>query len=294
MHYVADRSGKVWRENSLQDKVLEGFYGHMLGRTLLKPLTLPVVSKAGGALLDCGISRIMIRPFIRRNGIAMEEYETKRYRSYNDFFTRKLRQGMRRVAENPKILPAPCDGRLCVYKIDDRNVFTVKHTKYTVGSLLRNRKLADSYAGGYVWVFRLCVEDYHRYIYVDDGYVSGSVKLTGVLHTVNPVANDYYPIYKENGREYCLLYSKQFGTVLMMEVGALFVGMIENRPGRRKVKRGEEKGNFAFGGSTVILMTKKGSVCPDRDILRNSVRGIETMVRMGEGVGKKGNNGILV
>lgn len=49
-------------------------------------------------------------------------------------------------------------------------------------------------------MFRLCVEDYHRYIYVDDGVKSENVKIPGVLHTVNPVANDSFPIYKENAK----------------------------------------------------------------------------------------------
>ena len=69
-------------------------------------------------------------------------------------------------------------------------------------------------------MFRLCVDDYHRYIYIDDGFESRRVHIPGELHTVNPVANDVYPIYKENTREYALLKTVNFGTVLMMEVGA--------------------------------------------------------------------------
>ena len=107
----------------------------------------------------------------------------------------------------------------------------------------------------------------------------------GELHTVNPVANDVYPIYKENTREYALLKTVNFGTVLMMEVGALMVGRIENVPLRGRVKRGKEKGNFAFGGSTVILMTQKERVLPDPDIFMNSEKGIETRVKLGERIG---------
>ena len=148
-------------------------------------------------------------------------------------------------------------------------------------------KVAELFEGGYIWVFRLSVEDYHRYIYVDNGKVSDHIRIPGIFHTVNPVANDCYPIYKENTREYSLLRSENFGLVLQMEVGALMVGKIENKPGNKKVQRGEEKGNFAFGGSTVILMTQKNKVCPDKDILKYSVRGIETKVKMGESVGRR-------
>ena len=124
------------------------------------------------------------------------------------------------------------------------------------------------------------MDDYHRYIYIDDGFESRRVHIPGELHTVNPVANDVYPIYKENTREYALLKTVNFGTVLMMEVGALMVGRIENVPLRGRVKRGKEKGNFAFGGSTVILMTQKERVLPDPDIFMNSEKGIETRVKL--------------
>ena len=74
-----------------------------------------------------------------------------------------------------------------------------------------------------------------------------------------------------------------------MEVGALLVGRIENRKKADFVKRGQERGNFAFGGSTVILITREGKVQPDPDILENSRRGIETKVKLGERVGKAGS-----
>ena len=99
------------------------------------------------------------------------------------------------------------------------------------------------------------------------------------------VANDQYPIYKENTREYVLLHTERLGTLVQMEVGALLVGKIINHARGSRVRRGWEKGRFAFGGSTVILMTEKGAVCPDRDILENSGRGMETKVKLGERVG---------
>ena len=152
--------------------------------------------------------------------------------------------------------------------------------------LLRNRKLAELYAGGYLWVFRLSVEDYHRYIYIDRGVESKPVRIPGVYHTVNPVANDEVPVYKENTREYSLLRTENFGTVLQMEVGALLVGKIVNHRRGNVVRRGQEKGMFAFGGSTILLMTQKGKVSPDRDLMEYSRKGIETMVRQGETVGR--------
>lgn len=289
MHFTADRSGTVTEENSLQDRFLAKLYHSVIGRILLKPLISPAFSKIGGIFLDSFISRILIPPFIRSHSISLKEYESRRYRSFNDFFKRKLLYGARKIDRAKDAFISPCDSRLSVYKINGKNIFSIKHTQYTVASLLRSQKLAQKYTGGYLWIFRLRADDYHHYIYTDEGKVSKNHKIPGVFHTVNPVASDLYPIYKENTREYALLKSKNFGAVLQMEVGALLVGKIENRPGGHTVRKGQEKGCFAFGGSTIILMTQEGRVLPDEDILKNSAKGIETSVRLGERVGRKGD-----
>lgn len=287
MYLAADRKRKIKAENSAQDRFLEALYGHLLGRILLKPLVSPTFSRLGGKVLDSRASRALIRPFIRSHSIVMSDYVPKSYTSYNDFFKREMREGARRIEQGGDILISPCDSRVTVGKITEDSSFSIKQTRYTVKSLLRNQSLAERFAGGYLWIFRLCVEDYHHYVYVDDGYVSRNVRIPGVFHTVNPAASDRIPIYKENTREYALLRSKNFGPVLQMEVGAMLVGKIENSPGKKEVRRGEEKGNFAFGGSTVILVTQAGKVRPDEDILKNSRLGIETRVKLGERVGKR-------
>ena len=287
MHLIADRGGRVREENSFQDRLLEWMYSHMAGRLLLRPLVSPAVSKFGGRLLSRKVSRVFIKPFIRSHSIDMSQYEKKRYTSYNDFFTRRLMDGARPVEMEPHIFVSPCDSRLGVYEINRLRTFAVKHTRYTAFGLLKSRKLAEQYTGGYVWIFRLCVDDYHRYIFIDGGTESRRFQIPGVFHTVNPAAGDRFPIYKENTREFSILQSENFGEITQMEVGAMFVGKIENRPRKARVERGQEKGNFAFGGSTVILMTRAGKVLPDQDILENSLRGIETKVKLGERIGEK-------
>ena len=135
-------------------------------------------------------------------------------------------------------------------------------------------------------IFRLTVDDYHRYCYVADGIKEDNVFIQGVLHTVNPLANDYFPIYKENSREYSILHTKEFGDIVMMEVGALLVGKIVNHHRKYRVLRGQEKGYFEFGGSTVVLLVKKNTVQIDADILENSAQNIETVVKFGEKIGE--------
>lgn len=285
-----DRYGNIKGSNSFQDHFLSCMYGNVMGRMIMKPLVTPAVSKLGGRFLGSSLSKIFIKPFVKANNIDLSMCEKSEFQSYNDFFTRKLKEEAREINMEDNVFISPCDGKLTVYPIKEDSSFRIKHTHYTVKELLKNRKLAEKYNGGLAWIFRLSVEDYHRYCYVADGYKSENIRIDGIFHTVNPVANDVYPIYKENTREYSLLCTEKFGTVLMMEVGALMVGKIENRHGRQAVQRGQEKGNFAFGGSTIILLTQKGKVKVDHDLLKHTEGGYETVVRMGERIGREENN----
>ena len=280
-----DRSGHLVAQASGQDKVLRALYGCLPGRMLLKLLTAPALSKAAGAFLSSRFSTFLIEPFVRKNNIDMTQFAPGPYRNYNEFFARPILPEKRPVDADPEHLIAPCDSKLTALPIAPESRFTLKQTPYTVASMLRNEELAARYAGGYALIFRLTVDDYHRYCYMADGEKSENVHIPGVLHTVNPIANDVYPIYKENAREYSILHTERFGDVVMMEVGALLVGKIVNHHGACSVKRGQEKGYFQFGGSTVVLLVEADQIKLDEDILQNSAEGIETVVRMGEKIG---------
>ena len=268
-----------------QDRFLARLYGSAAGRLLLKPLVSPVVSRVAGALLNTRLSTVLIKPFIRANGIDMSPYEPGPYRSYNAFFSRRIKPECRPIDRDPAHLIAPCDSKLTALPISRELRFTLKNTEYTLQSLLRDEALARAFEGGYALIFRLTVDDYHRYCYIADGTKGDNVRIPGVLHTVNPIANDHVPIYKENAREYTVLHTEAFGDVVMMEVGALLVGRIVNHHQAAAVRRGEEKGYFQFGGSTVVLLLEKERVCMDADILENTRCGRETVVRMGERIG---------
>ncbi|MSS63788.1 phosphatidylserine decarboxylase [Velocimicrobium porci] len=286
MKYI-DRNGRKTYISSNQDRLLKIFYSTILGRCMIRSLIQPKISELGGAFLNTKLSACFIKPFIKHTGIDLSQYEEKDYKSYNEFFIRRIKEECRPIAMNPEKLISPCDGKLSVYKIHSDLSFQIKHTWYKIESLLHSKRLAKLYQGGYACVFRLTVDDYHRYCYMDDGLKSKNFRIPGVFHTVNPIANDYYPIYKENTREFCLLKSKNFGTILIMEVGALFVGRINNYDEKKTVKRGEEKGRFEFGGSTIVVLFQKDKVELDCDLLKNTKNGFETIVKMGETIGKK-------
>lgn len=273
------------KEKNLQGSAIHFLYETMPGRCVLKILVNPCVSRMVGRFMDTRCSTFLIKPFIRSNHIRMSDYEKKIYSSYNDFFTRKIRRGKRPVDMRPECLVSPCDGAALVLPLEEKCVFYIKRSRYTVAGLLRDKKLAKKYEGGTAVVVRLAVADYHRYCYVDDGVLSGYRRIPGVLHTVMPLANEHYEIYHENTREYCTLNSENFGEIIVMEVGALCVGRIVNEKNRGIVKRGEEKGRFEFGGSTVILLFQKDAVKWKKQLLENSDSGRETPVKMGEVLG---------
>ena len=94
-------------------------------------------------------------------------------------------------------------------------------------------------------ILRLTVDDCHHYCYPAEGVQSPVKKISGVFHTVNPTANDAFPVYRENAREYVLLKTEKFGTILMMEVGAMMVGKITNLYTRENLcKKRSGKGIF--------------------------------------------------
>ena len=264
---------------------LNFLYHTIPGRVILKGLTRPGVSKLCGRFLDSDLSHFLIRPFAEKNEIRIADYEMDGVISFNDFFSRKIKAGFRPIDTDEKHLIAPCDGLLSVWKIRDDTIFPIKQSRYTVGSLLRNQKLAEHYRDGYCLVFRLCVNHYHRYCYVDSGKKSRNVFLPGILHTVRPVALAQYPVFTENSREYTLIRTPEFGMVVQMEVGAMLVGRIVNHEQEAYAVRGEEKGMFQYGGSTIIVLTREETVLPEMRFVEHTREGIETNVKMGERVG---------
>lgn len=277
MDYI-DLQGKKVSNITNQDKLLSFLYTNIFGRMLLKPLIQPQVSKLAGRYLSSAHSKWLISKFIKRNEINMDIYEECDYSSFNDFFTRKIKPDSRPVPEDLDVLISPCDCLATVYPIQENTTFSIKNTEYTLRSLLRSPRLAKRFRGGYAYILRLTVEDYHRYLYSVSGKQSKNYHIDGTFHTVNPIANDYLPIYKENTREYTVIRSKEFGDVLQMEVGALLVGKISNHKQSTVVTRGEEKGFFEYGGSTIVVLTQKGRVTPRSDLLTNSKNGYETKV----------------
>ena len=282
-----DRQGNILEDDKIQESIVHFLYGTYPGEGLLKILTHKGVSKLAGTLLSTKMSTALIPYFVRRNNIKVRDYEMSGHKSFNDFFARRLSAGARNVELNPDILISPADSKVMVYDCNEDSEFTIKGLKYNFEQLTQSKKLAEVFKGGQLLVFRLSVDDYHRYCYVDSGDKSQNYRIPGILHTVNPVACENTHVYRENERVISMLKSENFGLIMMMEVGAMMVGKIINYEGPTYVRKGKEKGRFEFGGSTIIIALQEGTVEIDRDILLNSQQSLETKVRYGEKIGRK-------
>jgi phosphatidylserine decarboxylase len=254
---------------------------------MLRLLVNPAASRPFGVLMKRPASRLFIKRFIKRNKIDMKEYKNVKYKSFNDFFIREIKEDVRSFPHDKNDLAAPCDGKLTAYTITEDNVFYIKNSVYDVASMLQDQPLADEFVGGVCLIFRLTPDDYHRYHYIDDGEIISWKKIAGVLHTVRPISNERYNVYVQNAREYTVLNTENYGKIIQMEVGALFVGRIINYETSGMFRRGDEKGMFEFGGSTVVMLFQKDKVKIDESIYSNTRQNKETIVKLGEKIGEK-------
>ena len=258
------------------------------GRALLRLLVAPPVSVLAGKLCDSAASAALVDPFISRNRIDLEECRRDSFFSFNDFFTRQLRPGSRPVDPTPEALISPSDGYAAAFPIGPDTLLLIKNTSYTVAELLGgDQELAARFEGGFCCVVRLVPQNYHRYCYVDGGLREPGRRIEGLLHTVHPVAHRRGRFLATNTREYTLLHSEHFGQLIQIEVGAMMVGRIVNlQTGLCAVARGQEKGYFEFGGSTVVLLLQKDSVQLNEVLLQAGREGGEIPVRQGQTIGR--------
>jgi len=274
------------QQDNFQQKATRFLYQNVCGRMVLKVLVRPGVSKLAGAFLDTRLSKPLVKPFLEANNIDCEQFMGAPFETFNECFSRSIKPGIRRIAPGADVLISPADSRLSVLPITAQGTLTLKGTPYTTAELLKDEKLAEHYVGGYAFIFRLSVDDYHRYSFPAKGKVLASKHIDGVLHTVSPLANETVPIYKQNTREYVVFETETFGELILMEVGALLVGRIVNHPVSGIVQKGQEKGYFQYGGSTVVVLTQAGTVTVADELLEASACGEETRVLLGQEVAR--------
>jgi len=279
----------VETEKVYGESAMRFLYENPVGAWLTdRVVSSPWISAIYGLAQDTALSSKKITKFIQDFEIKMEEFETPSFRSFNDFFIRKFKSGVRPFTTEGEGLPAPCEARYLAFeKIDSSVKFPVKAEALNLSKLLGGKDKAEPFLGGALWIARLCPTDYHRYHYPDDGVTRKSRTIAGLYHSVNPVALKKQPeIFVTNERRVSILETKNYGKMAFVEVGALMVGkIVQTHAEHLPFYRGDEKGYFLFGGSTVILAAEPGRVKPSADLLEKTKQKQETFVRLGDVIG---------
>lgn len=281
---VYDRQKKRYiKEIGYKEDTLKILYHTKIGRAILRiAVARPWFSKIVGVYKASIFSRHEIGPFVKKYRISTKGYDLHKMKSFNDFFIRKRRIQPDNIDKND--LVAIADARLSVYDIDENLVLHIKNSTYTVGEILGNEELAGKLHGGKCLVYRLAIEDYHRYHFPDDGFVKKRYPIRGELHTIRPIS-EKYRVFSRNCREVTVMETVHLGEVVQVEVGATLVGCIRNHNRGNVFKKLEEKGYFEYGGSTILLLVKK-KIILDADIENCRRMRKECLVRIGERIGK--------
>ncbi len=248
-----------------------------------------IFSKLYGLWHKSFFSRKKILPFISKFDIDVAEFEKKpaEFSSFNSFFIRKLKPSMRPIASSDAVLPA--DGRYLAFaSMHDVKNFFVKEQKFALETFLQDRALAEKYADGSMLIARLAPVDCHRFYFPVDCLPEKPKLINGCLFSVNPIAlRKSLKNFLQNKRVLTVLNTEQFKQVLFIEIGATNVGsIVQTCQVGKNYKKGQEKGYFELGGSSLVLLFQKDTVKFDQDLIENSLKGMETYALLGSSLGK--------
>ncbi|MDQ2893908.1 MAG: archaetidylserine decarboxylase [Pseudomonadota bacterium] len=260
---------KILIQHLLPKQRLTTFAGRIAGAQA-SPLTLP-----------------LIRWFVRKYGVDMTEAENPdlaSYKSFNDFFTRSLKIGVRPLAAADFVCPV--DGAISqLGTIDDDHMLQAKGHRFTTTGLLGgDTALAADFRHGSFANLYLSPKDYHRLHMPCDGALARMIYVPGALFSVNPTTARGVPnLFARNERVVCVFESPDYGAFVMVLVGATIVGSIATawhgvvnptRTGKVAewtygdhdvvLKKGAEMGRFLLG-STIILLFRRDVIAFNKD-----------------------------
>jgi len=282
--YIERSSGEVKVEKVPGEYWLHWLYNNPVGEVSLETIVKrKFLSDWYGNKMDSPESADKIASFVEEYNIDLSIAKKQEFTSFNDFFYRELKDGVRPFNLDSNIVCSPADGKLLVYtNIGDQD-FIVKGYKLNLNEFLQNDKLAEKYKDGTLIIVRLCPTDYHRYHFPLAGEIQKDVSISGDLYSVSPIAiKKKIEIFCMNKRSYLQVSNQYIGDYIIAEVGATMVGSIIRTYADKKVEKGEEMGYFKFGGSTIVLLFEKGEIIVDNDLIENTLKGIETEVKVGE------------
>lgn len=291
--YFNRHTEKIEREKVYGDWAVKWLYTRPSGKVFARFLTGKWFSKFYGMLQSAPWSRQKIAKFIQKFDIKMQEFlpdegrtERSPYKNFNQFFIRAFRPGARSFIMDENKMPAFSEARYFAYEaLTDEITLPVKGAYLRAKDLLASEKWGEVFKSGPCFIARLCPVDYHCFHYPDDGELLEMYEGKGLLHSVNPIAlKAKEDIFITNQRRINILKTKNFGLLAYIEVGATCVGKIVQTHGEKTFKRGDKKGHFLFGGSTVILIGEAGRWRPNSLFLDYSSQGIEVYTQLGHSI----------
>lgn len=251
------------------------------------------------------MTTLLIRWFVGKYAVDMSEAaeaDIRSYKSFNDFFTRPLKAGVRPVAAAAFVCPV--DGAISQFgRIDDHHILQAKGHRFTTKQLVGgDAAVADQFRHGSFANLYLSPRDYHRLHMPCEGKLTRMIYVPGTLFSVNPVTARGVPdLFARNERVVCVFDSAEHGPFVMVLVGATIVGSMATvwhgvvNPKRTNrtsewtytdqdivLKKGEEMGRFLLG-STIILLMKQGTIAFNDDWAPGR------KVRLGELMGDRAN-----
>lgn len=244
------------------------------------------------------VKKAFIKTFAKAYGISLDEYARgsfSQYDSFNDFFTRELKDGQRPIDNTEQGVVSPADGMISqLGQISKGNVLQAKGKDYAVEQLLADFQLGEYFADGSFATIYLAPTNYHRVHMPFDGRLVRTIYVPGQLFSVNNVTAENIPdLFARNERCVCE-FETEFGKACVVLVGAMIVAGIETVATGKiersstiktathdiELKKGEELGRFYLGSTAIIVMPKQADVAWQKG-LYNSVP-----VRMGQLIGK--------
>ncbi len=284
--------GTVETECVYGENWLKLIYDNPFGKLLLwAAVKKSWFSRWYGWRLSQPASKARIRPFIRKYKLDEEEFDSdpEGFRSFNEFFSRKLKPDARPIEQENAVAVFPADGRhLGVQDLSANLGFYVKGQKFDLPKLFQSEELAGRFRKGSLIISRLCPVDYHRFHAPVSGIISEARLINGSLFSVNPIAlRKRLSVFWENKRYLCMIDSDYHGKVAQFIVGATCVGSATfTFSQNQRVEKGEELGYFSFGGSSVLTLFEKDRLRISEDVQQHSQANIETYAKMGEEMGR--------
>lgn len=243
------------------------------------------------------IKKAFINNFAKIYGIKLDEYargDLSDYASFNDFFTRELKDDMRPVIDDDNAIACPADGRISqIGQIVDGQMLQAKGKEYEVGQLLANFEDGQTVKDGAFATIYLAPSNYHRVHVPFDGTLIETRYVPGTLFSVNNATANHIPdLFARNERLVCVFDTK-FGKAFVVLVGAMIVagiecvatGKIKRTPYLQQkthsipLKKGDELGRFYLGSTAIVVLPKQAKTHWENDWMHGRI------VKMGEKMG---------